>query len=76
MVSSKSSVKYYAEQINHIIMRKGVVYLGMIRCNDIVNLNISDEGKNNGKKYGQKGAMCGPNTTLLDLCILFAPRLV
>jgi hypothetical protein len=44
MVRSKSSVKYYAEQIKHIIMRKGVVYLGMIRCNDIVNLNISDEG--------------------------------
>ena len=44
MVKSKSSVKYYAEHIKHIIMRKGVVYLGMIRCNDVMNLNISDEG--------------------------------
>ena len=63
MVRSKSSVKYYAKQIKHIIMRKGVVYLGMIWCNDIMSLNTSDEGYNNGKKYGQKGAICGPNTS-------------
>jgi hypothetical protein len=44
MVRSKSNVNYYAEQIKHIIMRKDVVYLGMIWCNDIVSLNTSDEG--------------------------------
>jgi hypothetical protein len=44
MVRSKSSVKYYAKQLKHKIMRKGVVYLGMIWCNDIMNLNIGDEG--------------------------------
>jgi hypothetical protein len=44
MVRSKSSVKYYAKQLKHEIMRKGVVYLGMIWCNDVMNLNISDEG--------------------------------
>jgi hypothetical protein len=43
MVRSKSSVKYYAKQIKHIIMRKGVVYLGMIWCNDIMSLITSDE---------------------------------
>jgi hypothetical protein len=63
MVRSKSSVKYYAKQIKHIIMRKDVVYLGMIWCNDIIGLNTNDEGYNNGKKYGQKGAICGPNST-------------
>jgi hypothetical protein len=26
-----------------------------------MSLNISDEGYNNGKKYGQKGTICGPN---------------
>ena len=61
MVRSKSSVKYYAKQIKHIIMRKDVVYLGMIWCNDIMSLNTSDEGYNNGKKCGKKGAICGPN---------------
>jgi hypothetical protein len=50
MVRSKSNVKYYAKQIKHIIMRKDVVYLGMIWCNDIMSLNTSDEGYNNGKK--------------------------
>jgi hypothetical protein len=43
-------------------MRKDVVYLGMIRWNDSMNLNTSDEGYNNGKKYGQKGTICGPNS--------------
>jgi hypothetical protein len=62
MVRSKSSVKYYAKQIKHIIMRKDVVYLEMIWCNDIMSLNTSDEGYNNGKKCGQKGAICGPNS--------------
>jgi hypothetical protein len=62
MVRFKSNVKYYAKQIKHIVMRKDVVYLGMIRCSDIMSLNTSDEGYNNGKKYGQKGAICGPNT--------------
>jgi hypothetical protein len=65
MVRSKSNVKYYAKQIKHIIMRKDVVYLGMIWCNDIMSLNTSDEGYNNGKKCGQKGAICGPNINLL-----------
>jgi hypothetical protein len=69
MVRSKSSVKYYAKQIKHIIMRKGVVYLGMIWCNDIMSLNTSDEGYNDGKKYGQKGAICGPNNAIISsLC--------
>ena len=27
-----------------------------------MSLNTSDEGYNNGKKYGKKGAICGPNT--------------
>jgi hypothetical protein len=54
MVRSKSNVKYYAKQIKHIIMRKDVVYLGMIWCNDIMSLNTSDEGYNNGKKCGKK----------------------
>jgi len=27
-----------------------------------MSLNISDEGYNNGKKYGQKGTICGPNS--------------
>jgi hypothetical protein len=62
MVRSKSSVKYYAKQIKHIIMRKDVVYLGMIWCNDIMSLNTSDEGYNDGKKCGKKGAICGPNS--------------
>jgi len=26
-----------------------------------MSLNTSDEGSNNGKKCGQKGAICGPN---------------
>ena len=55
MVRSKSNVNYYAKQIKHIIMRKDVVYLGMIRWNDSISLNTGDEGYNNGKKYGQKG---------------------
>ena len=62
MVKYKSDVKYYAKQIKHIVMRKDVVYLGMIRWSDIMSLNTSDEGYNNGKKYGQKGTLCGPNT--------------
>jgi hypothetical protein len=61
MVKYESNVKYYAKQIKHIIMRKDIVYLGMIRCSDIMSQNTSDEGYNNGKKYGQKGAICGPN---------------
>jgi hypothetical protein len=43
-------------------MRKDVVYLGMIWCNDIIGLNTNDEGYSNGKKYGKKGAISGPNT--------------
>ena len=27
-----------------------------------MSLNTTDEGYNNGKKYGQKGTICGPNT--------------
>jgi hypothetical protein len=26
-----------------------------------MRLNTGDQGYNNGKKYGQKGAICGPN---------------
>jgi hypothetical protein len=29
-----------------------------------MSLNISDEGYNNGKKYGQKGTICGPNNSI------------
>ena len=61
MVKYKSNVKYYAKQIKHIVMRKDIVYLGMIRWSDIMSLNTSDEGYNNGKNYGQKGTLCGPN---------------
>jgi hypothetical protein len=32
-----------------------------------MSLNISDEGYNNGKKYGQKGTICGPNNDILEL---------
>jgi hypothetical protein len=55
MVKYESDVKYHAKQIKRVVMRKDVVYLGMIWCNDIISLNTGDEGYNNGKKYGQKG---------------------
>jgi hypothetical protein len=70
MVRSKSNVKYYAKQIKHIIMRKDIVYLGMIRCSDIMSLNTSDEGYNDGKKYGQKGAICGPKIPPSSRCCI------
>jgi hypothetical protein len=77
MVRSKSNVKYYAKQIKHIIMRKDVVYLGMIWCNDIMSLNTSDEGYNNGKKCGQKGAICGPNTwVIISTPMVVPPRVI
>jgi hypothetical protein len=28
-----------------------------------MSLNTGDQGYNNGKKYGQKGTICGPNKT-------------
>ena len=62
MVRYESDVKYHAKQIKRVVMRKDVVYLGMIRWNDSISLITSDEGYNNGKKYGQKGAICGPNS--------------
>ena len=55
MVKYESDVKYYAKQIKRVVMRKNIVYLGMIRWNDSISLNTGDEGYNNGKKYGQKG---------------------
>jgi hypothetical protein len=55
MVKYESDVKYHAKQIKRVVMRKDVVYLGMIRWNDSISLNAGDEGYNNGKKYGQKG---------------------
>jgi hypothetical protein len=61
MVKYESDVKYHAKQIKRVVMRKDVVYLGMIRWNDSISLNTGDEGYNNGKKYGQKGTICGPN---------------
>jgi hypothetical protein len=70
MVRLKSNVKYYAKQIKHIIMRKDVVYLGRIWCNDIMSLNTSDEGYNNGKKCGKKGAICGPNIPPSSRCCI------
>ena len=54
-------------------MRKDVVYLGMIRWNDSISLNTGDEGYNNGKKYGQKGTIRGPNTFLADCNRDFIP---
>jgi hypothetical protein len=61
MVRSKSNVKYYAKQIKHIIMRKDVVYLGMIWCNDIMILNTVMKGIILAKSMGKKGTICGPN---------------
>jgi acyl-CoA reductase-like NAD-dependent aldehyde dehydrogenase len=29
-----------------------------------MSLNTGDQGYNNGKKYGQKGTICGPNITM------------
>jgi hypothetical protein len=55
MVKYESDVKYHAKQIKRVVMRKDVVYLGMIRWNDSIGLNTGGEGYNNGKKYGQKG---------------------
>jgi hypothetical protein len=55
MVKYESDVKYHAKQIKHIVMRKDVVYLGMIRQSDSMSLNTGDPGYNNGKKYRQKG---------------------
>jgi hypothetical protein len=55
MVKYESDVKYHAKQIKRVVMRKDIVYLGMIRWNDSISLNAGDEGYNNGKKYGQKG---------------------
>jgi hypothetical protein len=55
MVKTKSNVKYHAKQIKRVVMRKDVMYLGMIKWNDNISLNIGDEGYNHGKKYGQKG---------------------
>jgi hypothetical protein len=55
MVKYESDVKYHAKQIKRVVMRKDVVYLGMIRWNDSISLNTGDEGYNNGKNYGQKG---------------------
>jgi hypothetical protein len=55
MVKYESDVKYHAKQIKRVVMRKDVVYLGMIRWNDSISLHAGDEGYNNGKKYGQKG---------------------
>jgi hypothetical protein len=49
-------------------MRKDVVYLGMIRWNDIMSLNTGDQGYNNGKKNGQKGTICGPNKEVSRPC--------
>jgi hypothetical protein len=52
MVKYESDVKYHAKQIKRVVMRKDVVYLGMIKWNDSIGLNTGDEGYNNGKKYG------------------------
>ena len=51
-------------------MRKDVVYLGMIRWNDIMSLNTGDQGYNNGKKNGQKGTICGPNIPPSSRCCM------
>jgi hypothetical protein len=32
-----------------------------------MSLNTGDQGYNNGKKYGQKGTLCGPNTCHCEL---------
>jgi hypothetical protein len=31
MVKYESNVKYHAKQIKHVVMRKDVIYLGMVR---------------------------------------------
>ena len=77
MVKYESDVKYHAKQIRHVVMRKDVVYLGMIRWNDSISLNTGDPGYNNGKKYGQKGTICGPNNVeekgfSLFLCLVLS----
>jgi hypothetical protein len=54
MVKYESDVKYHAKQIKCVVMRKDVVYLGMIRWNDSISLNTGDEGYNNGKKVWEK----------------------
>ena len=61
MVRYESDVKYHAKQIRHVVMRKDVVYLGMIRWSDSMSLNTGDQGYNNGKKNGKKGTLFGPN---------------
>jgi hypothetical protein len=30
-----------------------------------MSLNVGDQECNSGKKYGQKGTLCGPNTMLI-----------
>jgi hypothetical protein len=58
MVRYESDVKYHAQQIKRVVMRKDVVYLGMIRWNDSISLNAGDEGygcsqRNQGGKVVQ-----------------------
>ena len=61
MVKTKSNVKYHAKQIKRVVMRKDVMYLGMIKWNDNISLNIDDGGYNHGKNMGKKGTIYGPN---------------
>ena len=50
-------------------MRKDVVYLGMIRWSDNMSLSTGDQRYNNGKKYGKKGTLYGPN--MCELCNVY-----
>jgi hypothetical protein len=61
MVKYESDVKYHAKQIKRVVMRKDVVYLGMLRWNDSISLNTGDEGITMAKSMGKKGTICGPN---------------
>ena len=76
MVKYESDVKYHAKQIKHVVMRKDVVCLGMISWDDSISLNTGGPGYNNGKKYGQKGTICGPNIPPNSRCCMSSGNLL
>jgi len=70
MVKYKSDVKYHAKQIKRVVMRKDVMYLGMIKWNDNISLNIGDGEYNHGKNMGKKGTIYGPNIPPSSRCCM------
>ena len=42
-------------------MRRDIIYLWDDQINDSMSLNMGDQEYNSGKKYKQKGTLCGPN---------------